>query len=92
MGLRYTPAAAAAIAVLAPATKRALRKVLRRLAHDPVGAAGLDVKLLDQPPGSTPLYRLRQGEYRVVYEARRNQVVVVRVFHRRDGYGWLERS
>lgn len=91
MGLRFSLQAGAALANLAPQPKRALRKALTALSKDPIGAAGLDVRLLDQHPGRTPIFRLSVGLYRAAYEVRRRDVYVVRVFHRRDGYGWLER-
>ncbi|HLF16705.1 MAG TPA: type II toxin-antitoxin system RelE/ParE family toxin [Candidatus Thermoplasmatota archaeon] len=91
MGLRYDRPAADFIAAMAPGPKRALRKALDRLARDPLGASGLDVKALRNPLGR-PWYRLRVGDYRVGYEVQGRVVYVVRVFHRRDGYGWMERS
>jgi len=92
MGLRYSEQAVGVIATLAPATKKALRKALDNLVKDPIGAPGLDVKLLRSLRG-VPVYRLRLGDYRVAYRVLPGRVVYVqRVFHRRDGYGWMERT
>ena len=61
-----------------------LRKILRKmeaLCDDP------------RPPGSVKLsgmeyYRIRQGDYRIIYEIEDNRliVVVIKVGHRRDIY------
>jgi mRNA interferase RelE/StbE len=53
---------------------------LEKLEEDLVG----DVKRLT---ASTPEYRLRVGDYRVLFEIERtNRVVVYRVRHRRESY------
>jgi mRNA interferase RelE/StbE len=50
-----------------------------RLAHDLAG----DVKRLTN---HHPAYRLRVGDYRVLFEIEGSQVVVYRVKHRREAY------
>lgn len=73
---------------LAPKTKRQVKAALRLLGEDPSGLSnGLDVKRLDTDLGQ-PMYRLRVGEWRIVFAVDRD-VVVLRIFHRIDGYGWL---
>ncbi|MBI4394344.1 MAG: type II toxin-antitoxin system RelE/ParE family toxin [Euryarchaeota archaeon] len=68
--------------------KRRLKKALRGLAEDPSGISNaLDVKRLDADPAQ-PMYRLRVGEWRIAFTLDRD-VVVLRIFHRKDGYGWL---
>lgn len=47
----------------------------------------LDVKRLDGDPGQ-PMYRLRVGEWRLAFTVD-SAVVVLRIFHRSEGYGWL---
>jgi len=42
-----------------------------------------DVKCLTD---STPEYRLRIGEYRVLFEIERNEIVIYRIRHRREAY------
>lgn len=77
---------------LPPAAKRRIREALRRVAEDPLAAeGGLDVRRLDVPHGTAPLMRLRLGDWRVIYAVADDQVFVVRIFHRREGYGWMER-
>lgn len=50
----------------------------------------LDVKRLDLPDREAPVYRLRVGDWRVVYLVAGTDVLVVRIFHRSEGYQWLE--
>ena len=59
-----------------------IRKKLDALARDPMGARG--VKKLTEHPG----YRLRVGDWRVVYLLDRDRIVVqvIRVAHRREAY------
>jgi len=59
-----------------------IRKKLDVLARDPAGARG--VKKLTEHPG----YRLRVGDWRVLYLLDRDRIViqVVRVAHRREVY------
>ena len=78
---------------IAPATERKLKKlsadILKRiikailkLEQDP---RPLGVKKLS---GEDELYRIRVGDYRIVYQIRDNEltVLVVRVAHRREVY------
>ncbi|MCA1819449.1 MAG: type II toxin-antitoxin system RelE/ParE family toxin [Halobacteriales archaeon] len=74
-----------------PEAKRQMREALRKLATDPSGRSmGLDVKML-RTTEAAPVYRLRIGEWRAAWQVRGNVLQVVRVFHRSEGYGWLER-
>ena len=78
---------------IAPAAERALKKLqadiqkriikaLLKLEADPRPA---DVKKLS---GEDDLYRIRVGDYRIVYQIQDNKLVVlvVRVAHRREVY------
>lgn len=68
-----------------------MRRALRRLPDDPSGTStGLDVKRL-QTPGDPPAFRLRIGDWRACWLLRDDTIDVVRIFHRREGYGWLDR-
>lgn len=85
--------AAAVLRSLPPATKRRLREALRKLAQDPTGTElALDVRALEVPRAAAPLMRLRVGEWRVAYLVKERGFLVLRIFHRRDGYGWMERT
>lgn len=80
--------AAPALRRLAPEPRRRLKAALRLLGEDPSGLTNnLDVKRLDAEPGQ-PMYRLRVGDWRVAFTVDED-VVVLRIFHRGEGYGWL---
>ena len=84
--------AAPALSQMPPDPKRRMKDALRRLAEDPTGRTiGLDVKELDVSEAAPRLYRLRVGEWRAVFAVEGRDVVVARIFHRRDGYAWMER-
>jgi mRNA interferase RelE/StbE len=73
---------------LPPATKRRIKEAFRLLAKDPSGTSNqLDVKRLDTDAGQ-PMYRLRVGEWRAVFTVDA-AIIVLRIFHRGEGYGWL---
>lgn len=61
---------------------RRIRKKIDGLASDPVG--GRNVKKLTEHPG----YRLRVGDWRVVYLLDHDRIVVqvIRIAHRREVY------
>lgn len=89
MGLRLAQETEDFLRVLAPGPKRSLRAALDLLARDPLHK-DLDWKAL-RKKGSTRFYRVRVGDYRIVYTPRPGTTYVWRVQHRRDGYAWLER-
>lgn len=76
---------------LPPATKARLRKALHELKATWPRPRKLDVAQLVLSAPQPPVFRLRVGDWRVVFRARGRDLEVVRVFHRREGYGWLER-
>lgn len=90
MGLTYDPGCAEFIASLPPTVKKAARAALGLLDGDP-RARGLDWKRLETAATIDHVYRVRVGDYRIAYVLRGAQTRVVRVFHRREGYRWLER-
>lgn len=68
-----------------------MRKALRLLADDALGrSTGLNIKVLHAPAGG-PVYRLRVGEWRAGFLIRGGRIDVVRILHRSEGYGWLDR-
>lgn len=70
--------------------KGRLKRAMAELAKDPFGHAGLPgIRKLRSKAGT--LYRLKVGVWRIAYEVRGNEVLVVQVFPREDGYGWMER-
>lgn len=81
--------AAPALQRMAPQPRRRLKAALRLLGDDPSGLSNdLDVKRLDTEPGQ-PMYRLRVGDWRLAFTVDEAAVVVLRIFHRTEGYGWL---
>lgn len=80
--IRYVPSAAKAIGKLDRSTSRPLVKAIGELARDP------------RPPGCVQLkggdgeLRIRIGNYRVVYDVKDDELVVLvlRVGHRREVY------
>jgi mRNA interferase RelE/StbE len=84
--------AAPVLGRMPPQPKRRLKEALRLLGQDPTGrTVGLDVKELDASDALPRLFRLRVGDWRAVFTMEGNDLIVTRIFHRRDGYGWLER-
>ena len=73
---------------LAPGPKRLVRRVLREMEDDPFA---LDYRQLDRPE---VVYRIREGDYRIVFEPgpRHREVTVTRVGHRGWVYQGLGRS
>ncbi len=77
---------------LEPTVKKRIRAALRRLAEDSTGRSNdLDVRELDTSDRLPRAFRLRVGDWRVGFLLRDGAILVMRIFHRRDGYGWLER-
>jgi mRNA-degrading endonuclease RelE of RelBE toxin-antitoxin system len=84
--------AARELTALPPEVKRRVRGALRQLAADPTGSRhGLDVKELAPTLRASRAFRLRLGDWRVVFLVEARELQVMRIFHRREGYGWLER-
>jgi mRNA interferase RelE/StbE len=48
-----------------------------------------DVKRLKGTRGREDLFRLRVGEYRVIFARSRTEIRVTRILHRNEGYDWL---
>ena len=77
------------IARLPPGKKAALRKALDALRGKGPDAPGLDIRRLNAP--GPLVFRLRVGDWRVAFRLVGKDIEVVRIFHRREGYGWMER-
>ncbi|MBW3583561.1 MAG: type II toxin-antitoxin system RelE/ParE family toxin [Euryarchaeota archaeon] len=74
-----------------PQTRKRLKAALRLLLDDPMGlTVGLDVRALRRPRGQPRMFRLRVGEWRCAFLIEDDVLFVVRIFHRREGYEWLE--
>ena len=79
--LLYLPGAARDIRALPPAVAQRARRGLEKLAEDPRVGKPLHGEL-------APFWSYRVGDYRIVYEIRDKQLVVLVVMlgHRRDVY------
>ncbi len=88
LGLTYDARVAPAIRRLPPAPKQAIRRALDQLALDRF-SPGLDVRLLRGP--GDPKFRIRVGDHRIAFVVLERETRVLHVFHRSEGYGWLER-
>jgi len=78
--LVYTERAVRDITKLDRATRERIRKTLERYRRSPFDYAQ---KMADPKLGS---YRFRIGEYRVIFDIEGDQIVILRVGHRREIY------
>ena len=78
--LVYTERAAKDIRALDSGTRSKVGRALRKLERGPT----IGVKRLTQPALGT--YRLRVGDYRVVFDILRADIVILRVGHRSSIY------
>lgn len=90
MGLVYEPGAAEFVCTLSPAPKKRVRTVLDILSKD-ARDGRLNLRMLAMPEGKPEVYRITIGDYRIAFVIAGRTTRVIRIFHRRDGYGWLER-
>lgn len=83
LGLRES--AEAELAALPERIRRQVDRRLRALVSQPRPAGAVKLK------GSSTTYRIRSGDYRIVYEVddQLRRVVVSRIRHRRDAYRGL---
>jgi len=60
-----------------------LRKALQKLADNPFPniATGKIIKKLEM---KKPTYRLRVGEYRIIYRIETQEIIVLRIIHRKE--------
>ena len=78
--LVYTHRAIKDIQRLEPAVKKRIGKTLLRYEEDPLKYA---VRLTESKLGT---YRFRIGDYRAIFDLEGNEIVVLRVGHRKDIY------
>ena len=57
--------------------------------NEPEKKKTLDIKRLKGVDGREDLFRVRIGDYRVVYFEDANSFKVIQIFHRKKGYKWL---
>ncbi len=78
--LVYTNRAVKDIASLNPQTKERIKEALERYSEAPRNYAK---RMVDPVLGT---YRFRIGDYRVIFDIEGNDIVVLRIGHRRDIY------
>ena len=82
--VEFAPAAARDLKRLDPYIRSQLLRAATILSEAPYPSSSERIKLLVglQPPH----FRLRVGDYRIIYRIEGNRVLVVRVAHRREAY------
>ncbi len=83
-GVEYSPAAVRDLKRLDPAIRLQLLKASRVLESAPLPGGSNRIKMLVGM--APPYFRLRVGDYRVIYRLEKGKVIVVRVAHRREAY------
>ena len=84
--------AAPVLRAVEPSVRRRLKAGLKALAQDPSGqSTRLDVKRLEVDEDGPVMYRLRVGDWRIAFTVEPAGLVVLRIFPRSEGYGWLEK-
>ena len=77
---------------LPPQTRQRLKQAMTLLEADPYATnPDADIKRLETGPRRNPVYRLRVGQWRIIYACSGSLVKVIRVMHREEGYAWLDR-
>ena len=76
----FTKRAMRDISKLEPEIKEKLGDALRRYSKDPLNYAR---KMIDPSLGS---YRFRIGDYRVIFDVEGDEIIVLRVGHRKEIY------
>jgi len=68
-------------------TRKRILAAMRQLRENPsISKPGSDIRKLRVPEGSTPLYRLRVGEYRVIFAVEGTTVLITELVHRSQAY------
>lgn len=67
--------------------KERIRTALFTLA---AGTEHSDIKKLKGVSGREDIYRLRVGEYRIIYYSESSSIKIIRIEHRSKAYEWLE--
>jgi len=86
--VRLTRRAELALLKLPADRRKQLLRRMTRLQSNPYPHGKAIKRLEVRTPAGEPLYRLRSGDYRIVYLVREAEVIVLAVVHRRD----LERA
>jgi mRNA interferase RelE/StbE len=75
---------------LNPETKERLKSGIKSLETDPFKSRSrANIKKLKGTKKRDDLYRLRVGDYRVIYAVEENTIFVLEIISRERGYDWL---
>jgi mRNA interferase RelE/StbE len=75
---------------LNPETKERLKSGIKSLIIDPFKSRSQsDIKKMKGTKKRADLYRLRVGDYRVIYAVEENIIFVLEIVPRERGYDWL---
>ena len=75
---------------LNPETKKRLKSGIKSLELDPFKSRShSDIKKLKGTKKREDLYRLRVGDYRVIYAVEESTIFVLEIITRERGYDWL---
>lgn len=75
---------------LEPKVRRRLKATLDEFAQAGGKGNSLDVKALDVPAGTPPIKRIAVGSWRIAVHVDAKTIRVLRIFHRSQGYTWLD--
>ena len=88
--IKLHPDAVKFLVNLNPETKERLKSGIKSLEIDPFKSRShADIKKLKGTKKRDDLYRLRVGDYRVIYAVEENTVLVLEIILRERGYNWL---
>ncbi|AKB74337.1 RelE/StbE replicon stabilization toxin [Methanosarcina lacustris Z-7289] len=88
--IKLHPDAVKFLVNLNPETKERLKSGIKSLEIDPFKSRSRsDIKKLKGTKKRDDLYRLRVGDYRVIYAVEENTVLVLDIIPRERGYDWL---
>jgi mRNA interferase RelE/StbE len=88
--IRLHPDAVKFLIDLNPETKERLKSGINSLETDPFKSRShADIKKLKGTKKREDLYRLRVGDYRVIYTVENNTIFVLEIIPREKGYNWL---
>jgi mRNA interferase RelE/StbE len=88
--IRLHPDVVKFLADLNQETKERLKSGIKSLENDPFkGRSRSDIKKLKGTKKREDLYRLRIGNYRVIYAVEENTVFILEIIPRERGYDWL---
>jgi len=72
---------------LPPETQKRVKKALQELTKDPFKPrTNADIRKLSGTKGRKPAYRVRVGDYRIVYDIDGKDILVTILFHRGKEY------